>query len=555
MNQRYTNKRFKKNMKQLTRKNYGGAFPENSNFKTCDSDEESFVTEWLENTDIITQERFDSFYNKNSYMRQVLLACLTKISNNMNSPLRSKAKLALSFYNTTTNNSIASFATPALSNSETASWSSPSVLKVNEPLAQRSKPMPPNSKCILLVDQWLNQRNTGTKIAEKGKPTAAEYEAFLTKNTGLITRSEADACLTYANVSPVPSFGSVPTAVPEPTSTPVSVPTPTSVPETTPTFMPTPNPVPEPTTPPEPEPTPAPAFESVAKSVSRWRPENLELPASTNEVLDVEDTLRDLAITVDVKVTQIPNNVPGQFGPPSVELSILDYNVLSNLSSSFINDELKLSEELKTAMAANPVKIDFTITNKLSQVVEELKIPKDQSLKTKTDKIINYLNTKKQIADIKSEINKFSSSVMKNEQNIKSILEKYQTTISELNKMNPDTAALTAISTENASQIDEQYASNVDTILHSYIDKLTFNITLILLEKAVGSNNIVDELQKKKQPIGNVNDLLKLQNKNVAGGSKNLKQTVQKVQQLMNTKLGGKNLVMDQLKQIRGESV
>jgi len=532
-------------MKQLTRKNYGGAFPENSNFKTCDSDEESFVTEWLENTDIITQERFDSFYNKNSYMRQVLLACLTKISNNMNSPLRSKAKLALSFYNTTTNNPTASFA--PLSNSETAPRSSSSVPKVNEPLAERSKPMPPNSKCILLVDQWLNQRNTGTKIAEKGKPTAAEYEAFLTKNTGLITRTEADACLTYANVSPTPTFGSLPTAVPEPGPTPVPEPTPTAVPE------PTPAPAPTPTFMPTPAPTPA--FEPVAKPVSRWRPENLDLPASTNEVLDVEDTLRDLAITVDVKVTQIPNNVPGQFGPPSVELSILDYNVLSNLSSSFINDELKLSEELKTAMAANPVKIDFTITNKLSQVVEELKIPKDQSLKTKTDKIINYLNTKKQIADIKSEINKFRASVMKNEQNIKSILDKYQTAISELNKMNPDTAALTAISTENASQIDEQYASNVDTILHSYIDKLTFNITLILLEKAVGSNNIVDELQKKKQPIGNVNDLLKLQNKNVAGGSKNFKQTVQKVQQLMNTKLGGKNLVMNQLKQIRGESV
>jgi len=551
MNQRYTNKRFKKNMKQLTRKNYGGAFPENSNFKTCDSDEESFVTEWLENTDIITQERFDSFYNKNSYMRQVLLACLTKISNNMNSPLRSKAKLALSFYNTTTNNPIASFATPALSNSETASWSSPSVPKVNEPLAQRSKPMPPNSKCILLVDQWLNQRNTGTKIAEKGKPTAAEYEAFLTKNIGLITRSEADACLTYANVSPMPSFGPLPTAVPEPGPTPVSVPTPTSVPAP----VSTPTAVPEPTPTFMPTPAPVPAFEPVAKPVSRWRPENLGLPASTDEVLDVEDTLRDLAITVDVKVTQIPNNVPGQFGPPSVELSILDYNVLSNSSSSFINDELKLSEELKTAMAANPIKIDFTITNKLSQVVEELKIPKDQSLKTKTDKIIDYLNTKKQIADIKSEINKFRASVMKNEQNIKSILEKYQTTISELNKMNPDTAALTAISSENAGQIDEQYASNVDTILHSYIDKLTFNITLILLEKVVGSNNIVDELQKKKQPIGNVNDLLKLQNKNVAGGSKNFKQTVQKVQQLMNTKLGGKNLVMNQLKQIRGESV
>ena len=313
--------------------------------------------------------------------------------------------------------------------------------------------------------------------------------------------------------------------------------------------------MPTPTSVPEPTPAPVPAFEPVAKPVSRWRPENLGLPASTDEVLDVEDTLRDLAITVDVKVTQIPNNVPGQFGPPSVELSILDYNVLSNLSSSFINDELKLSEELKTAMAANPIKIDFTITNKLSQLVEELKIPKEQSLKTKTDKIIDYLNTKKQIADIKSEINKFRASVMKNEQNIKSILEKYQTTISELNKMNPDTAALTAISSENAGQIDEQYASNVDTILHSYIDKLTFNITLILLEKAVGSNNIVDELQKKKQPIGNVNDLLKLQNKNVAGGSKNFKQTVQKVQQLMNTKLGGKNLVMDQLKQIRGESV
>jgi hypothetical protein len=553
-------------MKQLTRKNYGGAFPENSNFKTCDNDEESFVTEWLENTDIITQERFDSFYNKNSYMRQVLLACLTKISNNMSSPLRSKAKLALSFYNTTTNNSTASFA--ALSNSETASRSSPSVPKVNEPLVERSKPMPPNSKCILLVDQWLNQRNTGTKIAEKGKPTAAEYEAFLTKNTGLITRTEADACLTYANVSPSrrkPSFGSLPTAVPEPGPTPVPEPTPTavpeptpvSVPEPTPTFMPTPTSVPEPTPAPTfmptPTPAPVPAFEPVAKPIIPS--ENLGLPASTNTVLDVEDTLRDLAITVDVKVTQIPNNVPGQFGPPSVELSILDYNVLSNLSSSFINDELKLSEELKTEMAANPIKINFTITNKLSQVVEELKIPKDQSLKTKTDKIINYLNTKKQIADIKSEINKFRTSVMKNEQNIKSILEKYQTAISELNKMNPDTATLTAISSENASQIDEQYASNVDTILQSYIDKLTFNITLILLEKAVGSNNIVDELQKKKQQIGNVNDLLKLQNKNVAGGSKNLKQTVQKVQQLMNTKLGGKNLVMDQLKQIRGESV
>jgi hypothetical protein len=546
-------------MKQLTRKNYGGAFPENTNFKTCDSDEESFVTEWLENTDIITQERFDSFYNKNSYMRQVLLACLTKISNNMNSPLRSKAKLALSFYNTTTNNPTASFA--ALSNSESASRSSPSVPKVNEQLAERSKPMLPNSKCILLVDQWLNQRNTGTKIAEKGKPTSAEYEAFLTKNTGLITRTEADACLTYANVSPSrrkPSFGPLPTEVPEPGPATVSVPTPTAVP----TFMPTPTSVPEPTPAPTfmptPTPAPVPAFEPVAKPVSSWRPENLGLPPfgeSTNTVLDVEDTLRDLAITVDVKVTQIPNNVPGQFGPPSVELSILDYNVLSNLSSSFINDELKLSEELKTAMAANPIKIDFTITNKLSQVVEELKIPKDQSLKTKTDKIINYLNTKKQIADIKSEINKFRTSVMKNEQNIKSILEKYQTSISELNKMNPDTATLTAISSENASQIDEQYASNVDTILQSYIDKLTFNITLILLEKAVGSNNIVDELQKKKQPIGNVNDLLKLQNKNVAGGSKNLKQTVQKVQQLMNTKLGGKNLVMDQLKQIRGESV
>ena len=549
-------------MKQLTRKNYGGVFPENSNFKTCDSDEESFVTEWLENTDIITQERFDSFYNKNSYMRQVLLACLTKISNNMNSPLRSKAKLALSFYNTTTNNPTASFATP--SNSETASRSSPSVPKVNEPLAERSKPMPPNSKCILLVDQWLNQRNTGTKIAEKGKPTSAEYEAFLTKNTGLITRTEADACLTYANVSPSrrkPTFGSLPTAVPEPGPTPVSVPTPTSVPAPVSTPTSVPEPTPAPTFMPTPTPAPVPALgdgvppEPVAKPVSSWRPENLGLPASTNEVLDVEDTLRDLAITVDVKVTQIPNNVPGQFGPPSVELSILDYNVLSNLSSSFINDELKLSEELKTTMAANPIKIDFTITNKLSQVVEELKIPKDQSLKTKTDKIINYLNTKKQIADIKSEINKFRASVMKNEQNIKSILEKYQTAISELNKMNPDTATLTAISSENASQIDEQYASNVDTILQSYIDKLTFNITLILLEKAVGSNNIVDELQKKKQPIGNVNDLLKLQNKNVAGGSKTLKQTVQKVQHLMNTKLGGKNLVMDQLKQIRGESV
>lgn len=526
-------------MKQLTRKNYGGTFPENSNFKTCDSDEESFVTEWLENTDIITQERFDSFYNKNSYMRQVLLACLTKISNNTNSPLRSKAKLALSFYNTTTNNPTNAPTTALLP-------------KANKPLAppveqaQRSKPLPPNSKCILLVDQWLNQRNTGTKIAEKGKPSAAEYEAFLTKNTGLITRSEADACLTYANVSPIPTFGTVPTVVPEPTPAPV--------PE--PTFMPTPAPVPEPT--PIPEPTPVPTSLPVPVTKPVITPENLGLPPfgeSTNTVLDVEDTLRDLAITVDVKVTQIPNNVPGQFGPPSVELSILDYNVLSNLSSSFVNDELKLSEELKTAMAVNPVKIDFTITNKLSQVVEELKIPKDQNLKTKTDKIINYLNTKKQIADIKSEINKFRTSVMKNEQNIKSILEKYQTTISELNKMNPDTATLTAISSENASQIDEQYASNVDTILQSYIDKLTFNITLILLEKAVGSNNIVDELQKKKQPIGNVNDLLKLQNKNVAGGSKNLKQTVQKVQHLMNTKLGGKNRVMDQLNQIRGESV
>jgi len=455
----------------------------------------------------------------------------------MNSPLRSKAKLALSFYNTTTNN--------------------PTTLlpKVNEQLVERSKPMPPNSKCILLVDQWLNQRNTGTKIAEKGKPTVAEYEAFLTKNTGLITRTEADACLTYANVSPIPSFGPLPTAVPEPGPTPVSVPTPTSVPAPVSTPTSVPEPTPAPTFMPTPTPAPVPAFEPVAKPVSSWRPENLGLPASTNEVLDVEDTLRDLAITVDVKVTQIPNNVPGQFGPPSVELSILDYNVLSNLSSSFINDELKLSEELKTAMTANPIKIDFTITNKLSQVVEELKIPKDQSLKPKTDKIINYLNTKKQIADIKSEINKFRTSVMKNEQNIKSILEKYQTSISELNKMNPDTATLTAISSENASQIDEQYASNVDTILQSYIDKLTFNITLILLEKAVGSNNIVDELQKKKQPIGNVNDLLKLQNKNVAGGSKTLKQTVQKVQHLMNTKLGGKNLVMDQLKQIRGESV
>lgn len=545
-------------MKQLTRKNYGGAFPENSNFKTCDNDEESFVTEWLENTDIITQERFDSFYNKNSYMRQVLLACLTKISNNMNSPLRSKAKLALSFYNTTTNNPTASFAQLApLSNSETAPRSSSSVPNVNETRveqAQRSKPMPPNSKCILLVDQWLNQRNTGTKIAEKGKPTVAEYEAFLTKNTGLITRSEADACLTYANVSPMPTFGSLPEPTPAPTSMPTT-PKPVSVPEPTPTFMPTPTSLPEPTPAPAPVPTsaPVPAFEPVAKPIIPS--ENLGLPASTNEVLDVEDTLRDLAITVDVKVTQIPNNVPGQFGPPSVELSILDYNVLSNLSSSFINDELKLSEELKMAMAANPIKIDFTITNKLSQVVEELKIPKDQSLKTKTDKIINYLNTKKQIADIKSEINKFRTSVMKNEQKIKSILEKYQTAISELNKMNLDTATLTAISSENASQIDEQYASNVDTILQSYIDKLTFNITLILLEKAVGSNNIVDELQKKKQPIGNVNDLLKLQNKNVAGGSKTLKQTVQKVQHLMNTKLGGKNLVMDQLKQIRGESV
>jgi hypothetical protein len=551
MNQRYTNKRSKKNMKQLTRKNYGGAFPENTNFKTCDTDEENFVTEWLENTDIITQERFDSFYNKNSYMRQVLLACLTKISNNTNSPLRSKAKLALSFYNTTTTN-------------PTNAPTNALLPKANEP--PTSKPLPPNSKCILLVDQWLNQRNTGTKIAEKSKPSVAEYEAFLTKNTGLITRSEADACLTYANVSPIPTFGSVPTTVPEPTPVPTFMPTPkpVSVPEPTPvpTFMPTPKPVsvPEPTPVPTFMPTPAPVPTSLPVPVTKpvITPENLGLPPfgeSINTELDVEDTLRDLAITVDVKVTQIPNNVLGQFGPSSVELSILDYNVLSNLSSGFINDELKLSEELKTAMAANPIKIDFTITNKLSQVVEELKIPKDQSLKTKTDKIINYLNTKKQIADIKSEINKFRASVMKNEQNIQSILEKYQTAISELNKMNPDTAALSSISTENASQIDAQYAPNVDTILHTYIDKLTFNITLILLEKAVGSNNIVVELQKKKQPIDNVNDLLKLQHKNIAGGSKNLKQTVKKVQQLMNTKLGGKNPVMDQLKQIRGDSV
>ena len=275
---------------------------------------------------------------------------------------------------------------------------------------------------------------------------------------------------------------------------------------------------------------------------------------------DVEDTLRELGITIDVKITQIPNNVMGKaFGPPSVEMTMMDYNILSSISNDFITEELKLSEELKNKMVENPITISFTVTNKLNEIVEELKTPKNQNIKNNTDKIINYLNNKKKISDIRNEIVKFSVNVLNtpNEsQNMLTIMEKYQTAITTLNQMNPDAKAISAITTSNANQINLSEAKNVVKSLDNYLDKMTFNIMLGLFDNVKSYHNIkmveiIEELQKKHQTLENVNDVIKIHMKNVAGGSKNMQQTLQRVSQLMNNKLGGNNMVLNQLKEIR----
>jgi hypothetical protein len=335
-------------------------------------------------------------------------------------------------------------------------------------------------------------------------------------------------------------------------NTVVPVPTIMSTVEPVPETMPTVEPVPETIPTVEPVPETIPTVEPVPATMPTVEP----VPAT----IDVEDTLRVLGITMDVKITQIPNNIVGKaFGPPSVEMTMMDYNILSNVSDVFITEELKLSEELKNKMVENPITISFAVTNKLNEIVEELKTPKNQNIKDNTDKIINYLNNKKKISDIRNEITKFSVNVMNtpNEsQNILTILEKYQTAISTLNQMNPEVKALNAIATNNSNQIQLSEAKAFTKSLDNYLDKMIFNIILGLFDNVKSYHNIkmveiIEELKKKQQTVENVNDVIKIHMKNVAGGSKNIQQTLKKIQQLMNNKLGGNNLVLNQLKEIR----
>ena len=282
-----------------------------------------------------------------------------------------------------------------------------------------------------------------------------------------------------------------------------------------------------------------------------------------NGELDVEENLKKLGITMDVKITQIPN-VPGKpFGPPSVELSLIDYAPFETILSENFIKELNISEELQKKIFENPLKITFSITNKLHEIVEDLKVSKNPEIKNKTDEIINYLNNKKKIYDIKTDINKFNSIVLNTPtetHNIKTILEKYQIAISSLNQMDQDAKIIPTLSVESANEIQPTEAANIINILNNYVEKFTFNIIINLLDKVkinTESNKnikeIIGELQKKKQELPDLNSLLKKTPKSTSGG-KNMKKTLQYVQKIMNDKIGGKNLVMQKLNSIRNIS-
>ena len=271
---------------------------------------------------------------------------------------------------------------------------------------------------------------------------------------------------------------------------------------------------------------------STAKAIVPAATSTIVPTASTVPIItspqDVEDILKELHITMDVKVTG---------GNPSVIVTMTDTNVWSNTTQT---NQTNQTNQTKI--------IEYKQSKKLNKIIEELKASSDDA-----NGIMSYLNTKKKIFDIKNASDKIQENSNKKQEMIDNLITQLQT-------FNPKISKLEI----NNQTIDE---------LKKIIDQYIYDITNQLLQnqpvQSSTSSIITQSQQVATLPEGWESKIdpdtgaTYYQNhvtqttqweppKN--GGSKNLKQTVQNVQNLVNTKLGGKNLVIAQLKQIRNES-
>jgi len=452
MNQRNTNKRTNKNKKQLTRKKYGG-----------DENDVDEATAAIRKGNVSVPILSENYENKNQ-------------SNSTSSVKKNYSNISEQL----------------IQENNLSSDSPEKIIEGNNPaVIIPHKLFPPNTKCILLVDEWLNQKNIGTKIAKKGEPTNEEYETFLLKKKDDISREEANECFAHSGVT-IPIM-SEPITTTSPTSattssetSPLSTSTPTSS-ETSPLSPTSAVPPAGPQLPPGPPPGP-------------------QLPPGPPPQ-DVEDILKDLYITMDVKV------IGGV--TPSVIVTMTDNNPWSNV----INTDRTIYQPLDI-----PLVIKYEKSERLNQIVKNLKHSSEEI------KIITYLNKKKKLFDI-TEALKLSDV-------------NYDDLISILRELNLGDTFIIRDPTEERKR---------DVIIY-YI----YDITIKLIENY---NQPSEPLQSYVFDNSSIippyaSSGLPSDGKVTGGGTgsnhelnspKNLKQTVQKVKNLVNTKIGGKNLVMGQL--------
>ena len=491
MNQRNTNKRSNKNKKQITRKNYGGLL---------DQYQKKTLEDILYDYKGLNQTDFESKFKQ--YIENM------KDSIKTSEDIDEIKQLSSNFYNK------------------------------KEPSENKST----------LVDNILSNILENRKETRQSQPDAAA--------TVPSTQTPVATILPTTAIEEVPS----PTETVPSTQTPVATILPTTAIEEVPSPTSTvPSSAIPGTTTPIPRPTKSPLLLIPRKTVDntlekikaeKAAAEEAILPSSTAKAIvpaatstivptastvpiitspqDVEDILKELHITMDVKVTG---------GNPSVIVTMTDTNVWSNTTQT---NQTNQTNQTKI--------IEYKQSKKLNKIIEELKASSDDA-----NGIMSYLNTKKKIFDIKNASDKIQENSNKKQEMIDNLITQLQT-------FNPKISKLEI----NNQTIDE---------LKKIIDQYIYDITNQLLQnqpvQSSTSSIITQSQQVATLPEGWESKIdpdtgaTYYQNhvtqttqweppKN--GGSKNLKQTVQNVQNLVNTKLGGKNLVIAQLKQIRNES-
>ena len=532
MNRRNTNKRTNKNKKQITRKIHGGDLP------SID-----IIGKWLD-TDI----PLDDFISENG-IQNIDYGTIINRLNNLLTSLETdtkrddkkiqkiqKAKSAIEVLTESTQRQNENFKLNRNKISQKLDYSKPSTVtpspinvhseekpSIETPVATESvltsTPEPVSSQVATILPTTSTTESVPTPIATESVPTLRpeNSQTVMTTKYPIVTRAKVDEMVkkvkeenSAAEKAIVPSAKSIvpettlPTIVPE-TIAPVIVPSttlPTIVPETI-----------------------APVI--VPASTSTIVPTTVPIITSPQ---DVEDILKELHITMDVKVTE---------GNPSVIVTMTDTDVWSNT----INTEKKVETKI----------IEYKKSDKLNKIIDELKASSDDA-----NGIMSYLNTKKKLFDIKNATDKIQENPDKKQE----MIVNYNNLITQLQTFNPKIQKLEITNNQTIDELKkmiDQYVHDITTV-HLLKNQPVQSSTASTITQPQQVAPLPEGWESKIDPASGKTYYQNHATKTTQwyppqqGGSKNLKQTVKNVKNLVNTKLGGKNLVMAQLKQIRNES-